>query len=163
MCANHIGGAILNTVLSGKGANQMDGLNEVISRLKFIGRIQADEKLSTDRIQMQPNSWFTTFLRTLSQRDSRKETFRFLSGTVDSAFELINLHKLSPMPSHQQMCIEVGEDLLNAKSGIRNLMETYKADDKFICDLDVLLSSITRRLSDCGLAIPKKLEEKANF
>jgi len=153
MSADRISGLILNRVFVGKRASQMDGINEIVSRLKFIGKIMPDEKMSVDKLQMQPNDWYTTLRRTFIDRESRRKTLRFISATIDSAFELIKLHRRSEQQSDQTLCINIGTDLRNAVIGISHLMKTYSGDTKFTCDLDVLSGAIIRKLADCNLPI----------
>lgn len=166
MALPQLGLMILNTMSHNiKETTHMEGINEINARLKFIGKIQRDEKLSISGPSMHPNNWITTFKRTINGRDGRKETLRFLCSTVDSAFEIIELHKLSQKPSDQSMCQELFSDLKHAQTGIRNLMSTYETDTKFCCDLEVLIGSIIRRLENTGIKddTPATPQRKGNI
>lgn len=130
----------------------MEGINEVISRLKFIGRIPVGEKLSVQSLQTQPDTWMTTISRSLNSRESRHETFRFFNTTVEEAFRIIDMYSKSSKKCDKNLCRDIMKDLeIAAKVGIRNIGSTYEYDSKYCCDIQVLIDSILRRLDEINI------------
>lgn len=124
----------------------MQNQQEVLSRLKFIGTIQVDEKVHVQSQTLQPNNWRTSLSRTIVSPDSRNNTLRFLNNVITRAFELIDLHKDKDTSSSKNLCKILIRDLKQAQIGMTNLSRTYEEDTKFCCDLTVLIESVSIRL-----------------
>ena len=123
----------------------MNSDKEVISRLKFIGRIKKNEKINTQHMYVQPCGILTAITRTIFQQDNRNNTMNFVQKTVEDSFILLEKYK------DEENFILVGhmiDDLLTAKVGLEALKETYVSDLKFCCDIDTLLQLISSRLSN---------------
>ena len=117
---------------------------EVISRLKFIGRIKKNEKINTQHMYVQPCGILTTIRRTILQQDNRNNTMNFIQKTVEDSFILLAKYR------NEENFILSGhviDDLLTAKMGLEALKETYMQDLKFCCDIDTLLQLISSRLN----------------
>ena len=121
----------------------MDSMtSEVLSRLKFIGKIQPSEKINVKYMFVQPDTWFTKFLRTLLSPDNRGNALAFFKSTLDKSFEIINTHNNAGMINN------IVRDIENSIVGINNFKETYKTDLMFCCEIDTLVQSIILRLDD---------------
>jgi hypothetical protein len=110
--------------------------DETISRLKFIGMIQKDEKINSYHITRQPNNVFTRFIRSFWYRDNRSNTLKLIRDVIDRSFEIAENVEFRG----------IIKDLQKAKVGINNLKETYCDDTKFCCDIDVILEHLSLRL-----------------
>lgn len=117
-------------------------VDDVISKLKFIGLIEKDEKIDTRNIQRQPSNFYTTFIRSFVLRDNRYNTLKFLKDVISQTFVILE-EKKSPF-SVKKLLI----DLNNSKTGIENLKHTYSSDTKFCCDLELLLEKIKTKIED---------------
>jgi hypothetical protein len=150
----------------------MDCNKETISRLKFIGKIQIGDKINLKNMYMQTDSLATQVLRTVFQ-DNRTKTLVFLQDTINKAFEILKCYDNSKKNSEKMMCVNVISDLKVVRTGLKNLKETYIADIKFCCDIDVLLQLIDAKLSETDIdtflyltpptnppPFPKELTEK---
>lgn len=120
----------------------MENTEEIISRLKFIGHIQKEEKINTRQVNRQANNIWTKLQRTLIYPDNRTNTLRFLKDVITRTFEVLELQH-----EDKTVCKTIIEDLGKAKIGIINLRQTYVDDTKFCCDMDVLLETITTNLT----------------
>lgn len=122
----------------------MDSAQDIMSRLKFIGRIKVGEKMNTRGIFVQPDHIITSFSRTFWNKDNRKNTYEYLSDTKNQTYALLEqLSKTTSNPSMTKITMEnILKDLREAKIGINNLRKTYDDDVKFICDIDTLLQDI---------------------
>ena len=133
----------------------MDATNEVISSLKFIGKLKKGDKINTKFMYTQPDGVWTRFSRTFINQDNRHNTLNFLQRTIFNAFEVITTHKHSKKQSEIKMIKNIIEDLKNAKTGLSNIRETYSSDLKFNCDISTLLQTIDSKLEDIGFSIEK--------
>lgn len=123
---------------------------EVISRLKFIGKIQIGDKISLKDMNLQQDGLVTQIYRTINQ-DNRFKTLVFIQDTITKTFEIIKCYDRSNKNSDKLMCINLINDLKKSRNGILNLKETYNTDVKFICDIDTLLEIIEARLSEVDI------------
>ena len=148
---------------------------ETISRLKFIGKIEINDKIDLKNMSITHDGIITQLSRTVFQ-DNRAKTLVFLQDTVNKAFEIIKCYEKSERNSDKIMCLNVINDLKGARIGFKNLKETYNTDIKFCCDIDVLLEMVNAKLSETDMEtflsltppsmkvppFPKELEDKYN-
>jgi hypothetical protein len=134
----------------------MESDNDVISKLKFIGKIQKGEKVNVRSMYVQHDGIATKISRSFINVDSRSNTYNFLTNTIKRSFDLIHLHSKSNTPFEYNLVINLIKDLKESKLGIENLKGTYSSDIMFCCQLDTLIQDIEGRLSE----IEKKEEKK---
>ena len=138
---------------------KMESNKEVISRLKFIGRLQKGEKINARRVYVQPDGLLTSFVRTLVYQDNRGNTLQFVQETIQRSFELFTTYERSDKEADRSMCPHIIKDLKVAKTGLANLKDTYMADVKFCCDMDTFLQSIDAKLSEIQIKYPSEVDE----
>jgi len=127
----------------------MESDKEIISRLKFIGMLQPDQKICTRDLTIQSQGVIDRIFRTINA-DNRANTLAFVQNTISRSFEIIQEYSSKTEDSLKQfLCISLIKDLRNSKIGISNLKATYKTDVKFSCDIDVLMESIDAKLIEC--------------
>ena len=128
--------------------NKMDTNKEVVSRLKFISRINKGEKINVRSAYpfVQQDDMSTRISRTFYYKDNRGNALNFVRMTVDRSFEILNTYQHSRKKSERALCNNLIEDLKRAKNGINNLKETYTTDTMFCCDLDTILQEIDAKL-----------------
>jgi len=136
-----------------KDTNQlekMDTNKEVISRLKFLGKINKHEKINVRGSYpfVQSDDMATRLSRTFYNKDNRGNTLNFIRNTIGRSFEIVNTYIDSEKLSERVMCCNIIKDLNKAKKGIANLKETYILDIKFCCDLDTILQDIDAHLKE---------------
>ena len=131
---------------SGNTANKMDSNQEIISKLKFIGKIKKGEKINTRHMYVQPDGLSTSIIRTFIYQDNRGNVLNFCQETISRAFELLVTYERSDKNTEQVLFGHLLTDLQHATNGLANLKFTYIADTKFCCDMDTLLQIITARL-----------------
>jgi hypothetical protein len=141
------------------GAICMESHEEVISRLKFIGHIQKDEKINVKHVNRQPNTIYTKLSRSLLYPDNRTNALKFIKDVITRSFEIIEHYN-----HHGNMLVSKGivADLLKARQGILNLKYTYNDDTKFCCDMDVTIETIASRITELQASHPDLFEEMEN-
>jgi len=139
---------------------RMDSNKEIVSRLKFIGRIQKGEKINTRHMYVQQDGFTTTISRTFINQDNRGNCLSFIQDTISKAFELLSLYERSDRDCDVMIALNIIKDIQTAKNGINNIKETYMVDVKFTCDLDTLLEFIDARLISLINKYPSLREQK---
>jgi hypothetical protein len=129
--------------------NQIDTLcmenhEEIMSRLKFIGHIEKDEKINVRHVNRQPNNLITKFSRTIIYPDNRSNALKFIKDVVSRSFEIIEHYIYQNNVIITQGIVN---DLINARQGLINLKYTYNDDTKFCCDMDVIIETIATKVS----------------
>lgn len=137
-------------------SNQMNTNKEIVSRLKFISKINKGEKINVRSAYpfIQPDDLVTKFSRTFYHKDNRSNALVFIRNTVYRSFEILDMCYKSTKDSDKVMCSNIIKDLKSAEEGINNLKETYLTDTMFCCDLDTIIQEVEVKLA--------KLKEKEN-
>jgi hypothetical protein len=127
--------------------NMNQNTEETLSRLKFLGYIQKDEKLDIKNVCRQPNNFITKITRTIFP-DNRINTLNFIKDIITKTFEILkhNFEFGSDSESSKIQTKNIILDLIRSKQGIENLKKTYNSDTKFCCDIDILLEHISTEL-----------------
>lgn len=126
----------------------MDEDKEIISKLKFIGKLEKGEKINVKHMFVQPEGILTSISRTIINRSNRKETIEFISKTIEKSVKIIQLFSLHNEPNPTvQIRQNIIEDLDRAKRGLINLKDTYNDDVKFCCDIDTILEQVDAYLT----------------
>ena len=126
--------------------NRMDTNQEIISKLKFIGKIKKGEKINTRHMYVQPNGIGTSLSRTFIYQDNRGNALNFCQETISRAFELLITYERSEKTPDKLLTNNLINDLQQSTNGLNNLKFTYITDTKFCCDMDTLLEGITAKL-----------------
>ena len=135
---------------------------EIISRLKFIGRVKKGEKINVKHMYVQPDSFTTKITRTFFTYDNRNNTVSFLLNTLSNGFQIIYLYLNSKRLSERHQAIHILNDIKNTKIGIQNLKVTYCEDTMFCCTLDTLLQDIDAKLFELEKTNPNFSVKKEN-
>ena len=126
--------------------NRMDGNQEIISRLKFIGKLKKGEKINTCHMYVQQDGITTSLSRTFAYQDNRGNALNFCQETISRSFELLITYERSDSSTEKVLFSRLIEDLQQSTVGLRNLKFTYITDTKFCCDMDTLLENVLAKL-----------------
>jgi hypothetical protein len=132
--------------------SEMNSDDDVISKLKFIGKIQKGEKINIRNISIQPDGLYTSLIRSFITLDNRKNTLNFIRNTVTRSFQLLHLYINSGTTASKNLCSNLILDIQKSKAGITNLKITYSSDVMLCCQLDTIIQEIE--------AIQSEIEEK---
>jgi hypothetical protein len=147
--------------------NTMESTKEIISRLKFIGCLKKGEKINTRHMYVQPDGLSTKFSRTFIYQDNRGNALSFVQETINRAFELLISYERSNVEAERIMYYNLVKDLNQAKTGLKNLKDTYIEDTKFCCDMNTTLQFIDAKLQNkienyLGPSSPKRIPAPDN-
>ena len=124
----------------------MDNYQEVISRLKFLCKINRGEKINTKQLFVVQDSFITTLTRTFWNQDNRINTIHFIQETINKSFDLLHKYIKSTKSDEKQLAKHLIFDLQKVIKGLLNLQYTYMFDTKFVCDIDTIIENIKARL-----------------
>ena len=120
----------------------MDTTKEVISSLKFIGQLQKGDKINTKFMFRQQDGFFTKISRTFINSDNRQNALTFIQRIINSSLDVFMYYENSTKVADKGMCINILDDLKQAKVGLENIKYTYSEDLKFKCDIDTMLQNM---------------------
>lgn len=143
---NNINSIFKNNIFNNK--INMDPTKEIISSLKFIGKLQRGDKINTKFMYRQPDGILTRLSRTFINHDNRNNALLFVQRVISSSFEIINNYSKSDKESDKILCINIINDLKQARNGLDHLKDTYSEDLKFKCDMETLLQEIDAKFND---------------
>ncbi len=136
----------------------MDVNDEVISRLKFIGKINPGEKISVKGMYVQTDGWITSITRSVFTHDSRDSTMSFLNTAIKKGFDLLRMYHETYKTDRartfeQTMFSNILADMCAAVRGLNNLKVTYDSDRMFCCKLDTLIQEINALVKQYGVEV----------
>jgi hypothetical protein len=134
-----------------------DATHEVITRLKFIGTVEKDEKINVKNMTIQSNTIFTSIHR-MFQQESRDTTLDFLKSTFNRVFEIIKLHLCGETETDKYFASHLINDLQSSINGLKNLQHTYSSDRLFKSYIDMLIQTITCNLLEIKAKKPSLFE-----
>jgi hypothetical protein len=124
-------------------------VEEVISKLLFVSRLQPGEKIDVSSLSVQPNTYAVQLYRTILARgESRVTTLDFIRQTLDEAFELARAYSERTDPYSQRVGRMLIDALASAKTGIVSLTETYKDDRMFVSRVETLAGTLEAKIAD---------------
>jgi len=131
-----------------KDIGLMETNSEIISRLKFIGKIQEYEKINVKGLYVQPCNMYTKISRTFINVDNRRNTYNFFVKTLERSFEITSVCVTSERLSDRELAKNIIVDIQRACIGIGHTKKTYSTDIMYCCQIDTLIQDIHARLSE---------------
>ena len=122
--------------------------DDIMSKLKLLGKIQATQKLCVHNLSLQPVGWSTSIQRTFIQPDSKENTLAFASAVISNAFLILDAKVVSVEPSDKFLCREIIADLLQCQCGLKNLTYTYSLFPHFVSQIDTLITTKVQLFPD---------------
>jgi hypothetical protein len=126
--------------------NKMD--DEIIPRIKFIGKIQKGEKINVKYMNIQRDNILTKIIRSFIHTDTRSNTITFITNTIKRGFDILTQHLGSEKQYDKSLCLNLINDLRKCKTGMINIKETYIEDLMFCCKIDALTEETDSRIND---------------
>jgi hypothetical protein len=126
---------------------------EILTRLKFVGTIQAGEKLDTRNLRIESNTIITPIKRMVFG-EGRETTHSFLHNTIERSFAILHSLAATEKISDKMMCANIIKDMDKAMFGLRNMQTTYKEDKMFVCNIETLIEAIDAKMVEVKLKYP---------
>lgn len=139
---------------SSSASTASDTRRQVLTRLKFMGSLSPHEKIDSRSLKIESTSFLTPLKRWLFTGDSRETAVYFFSSTIDRAFEIVSAHIHSKNVSEQIFCANIIQDLFNSVKGLRAAQKTYADDKLIVCELEVLVETVSGKLFEIQKSHP---------
>jgi len=122
--------------------------DDIIPRIKFIGKIQKGEKMNVKHMQIVQDSLLAKIMRSFVHNDTRANTFTFVSTTIKKGFEILMMHIGTNEQFDRSLCQNLIVDLRQCRMGMQNIKDTYIEDLMFCCKMDALMEETDARIQD---------------
>lgn len=132
---------------------------DTITKLKFITTLQSGQKIDVKNLQIETNNLFTP-LKRMIYGESRETTINFFNTVVERSFEIVQAYCHSDKKSEQIFCSNILLDLAKCIIGLQNIQKTYKDDNLFVCNIDILIENIKGKLVELKEKYPKLFLEQ---
>ena len=158
-----VGQTIANSLLKGTQTRYKMSLEkdtEVVSNLKFIGKIRKHYKINTSNLSLQPNNTITKLKRTfICYENNRYNALSFIERTLCRSFDIALKNATSEKISEKYAASNMITDIVHSLRGIDNLRHTYEDDIKYKCDLESLKQTTEARLREMHHNYPSLFSE----
>ena len=120
---------------------------DIISKLKFLSRVQKGEKINVKGMFIQTDNIKTSVSRAVWNTDSRQNTLVFIETTINKTSNLIDTYLRSSKDSEKLIGGNMVKDMILAKDGISHLKTTYNDDTMFCAKIDTFVEIIDAKLA----------------
>jgi len=128
-----------------------------LSALRFLAKIKQGEKINAKDLFVRDNdSVMQRILRTVRNMtayisasdivESKESTLKFIQDTIDDSITLIAVYRQDRDEFKQSIADIIVKNLEASKSGVWDLIKTYKNDRKFISDAEAVLLTLDARV-----------------
>jgi len=117
---------------------------DVITKLKFLSKIQAGEKINVEELRLEKDGVILSAKRKLWRVDSRENSERFIREVIGSGLEEIS--KLGGSKREESIRGVLLTGVRESLKGIRGLKGTYNEDTYFCCGIDTYIELIEAKL-----------------
>jgi hypothetical protein len=140
----------LVTPMSG---HSYESTQEVLSRLKFIGTLQAGERVDVHN-QCIENNTILTGVKRMFYGEGREATYAFFTNTIERAFAILYSLVATEKLGDRMVCSHILQDMMKAMNGIKNMQITYQTDKKFMCNLETLVQAVQAKMYEVRQRYP---------
>jgi hypothetical protein len=124
-------------------------LQEIVSKLKFISKIQPHQKIDVKTMTFNDNSWNQRLVRTwngILYGEDRKETYRMIENVMNDAYETCLNYRNRQDCFYRNLSVMILEALNESIKGIHNLEKTYETDVMFVSQLETLCCTLEAKI-----------------
>jgi hypothetical protein len=130
-------------------------VHAIISKLKFISKLEAGEKVASDgkaTLSVIPDTKWYNILRTFGYGSGSKEsTLEFIKHTTDNALEIAKKCFSSQDLFHHRIAHLIVASLKEADIGIQNISQTYESDRWFVSKMDTFRQLLDAKINSLVL------------
>jgi len=135
-------------------ASYHETTSETLTRLKFIGTLEAGEKLDVRNLKIESNTIITPFKR-MFFGESREATYSFIITTIERSFAILYSMAATEKVSDTMLCSNILLDMNKAMNGLVNLQTTYRDDKMFVCNIEMLIQTIQAKMVEVQHKYPE--------
>lgn len=143
----------LVTPMPSSAYNSFESTAEILTRLKFIGTIEAGEKLDVRNLKIESNTIITPIKR-MFFGEGRDATYAFTYTTIERSFAILYSLAATDKVSDSLLCANILHDMNKAINGLNNMQTTYKDDKMFVCNIETLIQTIQAKMLEVQQKYP---------
>jgi len=149
------------TELAKAEAERLDSI--AIINTKFLGKVEPWQKIYlSPSLELRSDSLTNSISRTLFGSDSRESTLSFAKSTIARVLAILERKYYSELPSDKSLVKSLKKDLVDAKTGLTNLVQTYSSDVKFACEIRLVCEGIDRKILDLDVKVTGSYESESD-
>ena len=134
-----------------------------IINTKFLGAVQPWQKIYlSPSLELRSDSLTNSISRSLFGSDSRESTLSFAKTTITRVLHILEKKYYSDLPSDKSLVKSLKKDLVDAKTGLTNLVQTYSSDVKFNCEIKLVCEGIDRKILDLDVNVTGLYESESD-
>lgn len=130
-----------------KGIFKNSEIENISSRLKFIGTLKPKQKINVSRKSIQDPTYWNSLVRSVTG-ESRQRVYNFISDTIHDALSVLDSLGNSKSDSDVQVCRNLITDLIYLNPGLANLQQTYKSDRMYVSKIITLMENLEVKLRE---------------
>lgn len=124
-------------------------VQDTVSKLKFIAKIEEGEVVDVHSLSLYPVGYLTSIYRTMFARgEGRDHTLNFFRRTIQDAFDLALDCFQNEDPFSKTTGAIIITAIRDSRVGIINHSKTYSQDRMYVAKIDTLILGIDTRLRD---------------
>lgn len=130
-------------------------VQECISKLKFISRIQEGEILDTKSLTLQEWDWSVSAYRTfIDRKQSRATSLEFYQTVINEAFSIC-INYLDNPPGHflHSVALSILKELESVTPGLQAHSKTYASDGSHVSKVETLIETTQNKISNIQATI----------
>jgi len=136
-------------------------VQDIISKLKFIAKIQDGEKLDVCSLTLHKDTLGTSLYRTIVARDeSRDRALEFIRCVIGEAFDLASKYRRKEESFFKKIGEMIILALKESRAGLLNLTKTYELDRMFVSKLETLMVTLDTKTEDLQNRLEKTHKER---
>lgn len=118
-------------------------IHELISRLKFISKIQINQIVDLKSFSVMQPSLSTSLYRTCIRMgtENREEVLAFFCNTINSSIDYATKYSKIKDKYHEMICHLILNALEQSKAGILHYKKTYAKDIMYCSKIETLLET----------------------
>lgn len=129
-------------------------VQDVISKLKFIGKIQEGEIVDVKTLSLHKRGWATSFSRTfLTSGESRAATLDFFRQIISNGFDMAQRYFRMEGEMNKKLGDIIVRALNECKKGLINTSKTYHEDQHYSSQIETLIETLNIRADDLNETI----------
>ena len=123
-------------------------VQDVLSQLGFIARIQPKEKIDIETLSIMPDNWKTSLYRTLiARRESKEATLEFIRTVFEKAVDLAFKYSEEESELGEDVTDKIIQGITAARGGVENMCQTYRQDRMYCSRVDSMVQVVQTKLS----------------
>lgn len=135
-------------------------VQECISKLKFISRIQEGEILDTKSLTLQEWDWSVSAYRTfIDRKQSRATSLEFYQTVINEAFSLCIGYLENPQEHFlHSVALSILKELEAVTPGLQAHSKTYASDSSHVSKVETLIETTQNKISNIQATIQANIQ-----